>query len=187
MAQRNKLQVEDATLVSPHSAHADGVSPAQIAVQARLRPVVLVKDLDGRVRRRRAANLLGLGDICPEGGLALLGGGRGLALELEADAGRVAVHDSDAITRSRYAQGLLLDKGLAVGVDGAEDLPGLGLELVLLALDEGHDVVHDVHAGDARVAGAGDGLHRDDANDGNGAKGGLQRGEGDDEPDDGAV
>ena len=97
------------------------------------------------------------------------------------------VHDGDAVARGRDAQAVLLDKGLAGVVEPAEDLAGLGLELVLLARDEGHDVVDDVHGRDARVAGAGDGLHGDDADGGDGAKGGLQRGKGYDEPDDGAV
>lgn len=99
----------------------------------------------------------------------------------------MTVHDGNAVARSGHAQGGLLDEGGAGVIDGAEDLAGLGLELVLLALDEGDDVVHDVHGGDARVTGAGDGLHGDDAHVGNGAEAGLQRGEGDDEPDDGAV
>lgn len=99
----------------------------------------------------------------------------------------MTVHDGYTVARRRDAQAALLDKRSAPLVNGAEDLPGLGLELVLLALDKGHDVVHDVHAGHARVSRAGDGLHGDDADGGDGAKGGLQGGEGDDEPDDGAV
>lgn len=187
VAQRNKLQVKEPAVVGPHPAHADGVSPAQVAIQTGLRPVILVKHLDGRVRRRRAPKLLRLGDVRPQRGFALLGRRRRLARKLEADAGRVAVHDGDAVARGRDAKGLLLDEGRAGVVDAAENLPRLRLELVLLARNEGHDVVHDVHAGDARVSGAGNGLHGDDADFGDGTKGGLQGGEGDDEADDGAV
>lgn len=99
----------------------------------------------------------------------------------------MAIHDGDAVARCRDTKAGLLDKGSAPIVNGAENLPGLGLELVLLALDEGHHVVDDVHAGHARVSCARDGLHGDDADGGDGAKGGLEGGEGDDEPDDGAV
>lgn len=41
MAQRNKLEIKNTTLVSTLS--------AQITIQSRLRPVILVKDLDRRV------------------------------------------------------------------------------------------------------------------------------------------
>ena len=90
VAQGGKLEIKDAALVLAHAADADGVAVAEIAVQARLRPVLLVKDLDGRVRRRRAAELLGLGRVAAERVLALLRRRGGLALELEAHAGRVA-------------------------------------------------------------------------------------------------
>lgn len=99
----------------------------------------------------------------------------------------MAVQDGDAVAGGGDAEPLLVNKGGAVVGDGAEDLAGLGLELVLLAADEGDDVVNHVHARHARVAGARDGLHGDDADLGDGAKGGLQRRKGDDEPDDGAV
>lgn len=187
MAQCNKLQVKDAALISTHSAHADRISSTQITIQSRLRSVVLVKDFDRRVRRRGTSQFLSLRNIRPQSLLALLRRRRWLALKLEAHASSVTVNNSNTVARRRHAQAALLDKRRAPLVNGAEDLPGLGLELVLLALDEGHDVVHDVHAGHARVARAGDGLHGDDADGGDGAKGGLQGGEGDDEPDDGAV
>lgn len=187
MAQGNKLQIKDTALVSTHSTHADSVSSAQIAIQSRLRPVVLIEDLDGRVGRRGASQLLGLGDVCAESSLALFRRGRRLALELEAHTGSVTVHDSNTVARRRDTQARLLNKGSAPIVNGAEDLPGLRLELVLLTLDKGHDIVHDVHAGHARVSRARDGLHGDDADGGDGAEGGLEGGEGDNEPDDGAV
>lgn len=187
MAQGNKLQIKDPALVLPHPAHADGVPLAQVAVQAGLWAVVLVKDLDRGVGRRGAAEGLGFAGVVSEGLLDFLGRGRGLALELEAHAGRVSVEDGHAVTRRRDAQTGLLDKRRLGVVHAAEDLARLRLELVLLAADEGHDVVDHVHARDARVAGARDGLHGDDADGGDGAERRLEGREGADEPDDGAV
>lgn len=187
VTQSNKLEVKDTALVLAHATDADGVSTAQVAVETRLGAVGLVKDLDGRGRSRGAAEGDGLGEVAAEGLLDLLGGRGGLALEVEADAGGVAVHDGDAVAGSGDAEGALLDKGRLVRADGAEDLAGLSLELILLARDEGHDVVDDVHGGHARVAGARDGLHGDDGDGGDGTEGGLEGGEGDDEADDGTV
>lgn len=187
VAQSRELDVEDGTLVLAQAAHADGIAIAEVAVQARLRPVVFVKYDDGRAGGRGAAQGLGLGRVAAQGVLALLGRRGGAALEAEADTSRVAVHDGDAVARGRDAEAALLDKGLGAVVEAAEDLARLRLELILLALDVGHDVVDDIHGRDARVAGARDGLHGDDADCGNGAKGSLQGGKGDDEADDGAV
>lgn len=99
----------------------------------------------------------------------------------------MTIHDRNAVACSRHAEALLLHEGGLGVIDTTEDLAGLGLELVLLARDEGHDVVDDVHGADSGVARAADGLHGDDADGGDGAKGGLEGGEGDDEADDGAV
>ena len=55
----------------------------------------------------------------------------------------------------------------------AEDLAGLGLDLLLLALDEGDDVGDRVEGGDARVARAAQGLHAHDHR-GLGAEGPVQ-------------
>lgn len=187
MAQGRKLEVEDAGLVLPHPADADGVAVSEVAVEPRLGPVVLVEDDDGRAGRGGAPEPLGLGLEVPQGGLGLVGRGRGPALEGEGDAGGVAVHDGDAVAGGGDAEGGLLGEGCPRVVEGAEDLAGLGLELVLLAADEGHDVVDDVHGAHARVARARDGLHGDDADGGYGAEGGLEGGEGPHEADDGAV
>lgn len=99
----------------------------------------------------------------------------------------MAVHDTHTIAGSRDAKSTLFFKRGTVGGHRAENLAGLGLKLVLLTRDEGHNVVHDVHGGDTRVAGAGNGLHRDDGSEVDGTKGGLEGGERDGDADDGAV
>lgn len=189
MAQGSKLDVKDASLILAHTADADGVAAAEVTVEAGLRPVglVIAKDLDGGLGGRGAAQGLGLAGVPAEGVADLVGRGGGPALEAQAHAGRVAVHDGDAVAGGRDAEAVLLDKGGAGAVEAAQDLAGLGLELVLLARDEGHDVVDHVHARDARVPRARDGLHGDDGHGRDGAERGLERGKGDDEADDGAV
>lgn len=110
-----------------------------------------------------------------------------MTLELETHAGGVAVHDRNAVTRSRDSQTLLLDKSRLVIGDDAQDLTSFGLEFILLARDERHNIVHDVHGRNTRVAGARDSLHRDDGDGGDGAESSLKSGKRDDETDDGAV
>ena len=187
MAQRHELEIEDPALVLPHPAYANSVSPAQISVQSRLRSVVLVEDLDGRVRRGWASQGFRLALVVPQGLLDFLRGGRWPALELQAHAGSVAVQDRHAVARRRDLQALLLHKRRLPIVHAAQDLPRLRLQLILLAGDERHHVVDHVHARHAGVPCAGDSLHGHDADGGDGPEDGLQRGEGDDEPDDGAV
>lgn len=187
MAQGDKLDVKDAALVLAHAADADGVTPAELAVEAGLGPVGGVKDLDGGLRGAGAAEGLGLADVGAQGVLDVVGRGGRAAGEAQGDAGCVAVEDGDAGAGGADAEGRLLVDGGAVGGEGAEDLLGLRLELVLLAGDVGDDVVENVERGHARVAGAGDGLEGHDGDLVNGAEAGLQGGEGDDEADDGAV
>lgn len=187
MAEGDELDVEDAALVLPDAADADGVPAAELAVQAGLGAVGLVEDDDGALGRGGAAELLRVGDVLAQGLLDVLGARGGAAGEAQGDAGGVAVEDGDAVAGGADLEVLLVLEGGEVARDVAEDLLGLGLELVLLARDEGDDVVDHVHGGDARVAGAGDGLHGDDGDGVDGAEDGLQSGEGDDEADDGAV
>lgn len=187
VAKSRKLDIEDAALVLPQTTHADSVAVAEIPIEPRLRTIVLVKHADGRVRGRGTCQRLRLSHVRPHGGLALLGRGSRASLEAEAHAGGVAVDDGNAIARRRDAQAALLDKGRLGVVEAAEDLAGLGLELVFLALDEGHHVVNHVHGRHAGVSRARDGLHGDDADGGDGAKRRLEGGQGPDEPDDGAV
>ena len=99
----------------------------------------------------------------------------------------MSIHDGHAITRSRDAQRALLLQHRSIPRQGTQDLARLVLELILLARDEGHDVIEDVHGADARVSGSGDGLHRDDGGEVDGAEGGLQGGEGHGYAYDGAV
>lgn len=187
MAQRNELNVEDTALVLAHAANADGVPAAEIAIEARLGPVRVVEDHDGRARRARAAQRLGLAHVAPQRVLDVLGSRGRAGPEAQRDAGGVAVEHGDAVAGGGDAQRVLRDAGGGVGVEGAEDLARLGLELVLLAANEGHHVVQDVHAADARVPGPGHGLHRDHADRVDGAEPRLQRRERDHEPDHRAV
>ena len=73
----------------------------------------------------------------------------------------MSVEHGHAVARGRDADVLVFEAD-AAGLHPAEDLARFRLELVLFAGDVRDDVVEDVHAGDARVAGAGDGLHGDD-------------------------
>lgn len=113
--------------------------------------------------------------------------GSGLPLEFEGHAGGVAVHDWHSVAGSADSQALLINESLALGVNGSENLASLRFELVLLTTDERNHVVDNVHRRDARVACAGDRLHRDDADGRDGTESGLKGSEGDDEADDGTV
>ena len=160
MAQRDELDVEYPALILPDSPDAHGVAPREVAIESGLGPVGLVKDLDGRVRGGGTAEALGVGDVGPQGIADGVGGRGGAGREAEGDAGGVAVEDGDAVAGSGDAEGgLVAEGGRGVRVvEGAEDLPGLGLQLVLLARDKRDNVVENVHAAHARVAGARDGL-----------------------------
>lgn len=187
MAHGNELQVEDAAVIPPHPPHADRVPPADILIQPRLRPIRLVKHLDSRLRRRRAPQLLGLALERPHDLGALLRRRRGPPREPQRHAGRVPVQHRHARAARRDAQVLLLLEGGALGVDVAENLARLVLQLVLLALDVRHDVVDYVHGADAGVPRARDGLEGDDGGALDGAEGRLEGREGDGDADDGAV
>ena len=187
MAESNKLDVKDARLVFTNTTHADGVALAQVAVETGLWPVVLVKHHDGGLRGRRAAQGLRLRGVLSQRLLDLLGRGRRALLEGEGHAGRVAVQDGDTVAGGGYPQPFLLDESSAAGIDTAQDLPGLRLELVLLALDEGDHVINHIHAAHAGVARAADGLHGHDAHGADLAELSLEGGERDDEADNGAV
>ena len=188
VAQSHKLNIEDPTLVLPDPTNTNRVPTAQLPIEPRLGAVRLIEDLDARARGARTAEGLGLANVVAQGPLDLLGRGHPLAvLEPQRDASRVAVEDGDAVAGGADAQVGLLGDGGGVTVDGAEDLAGLGLELVLLARDERHDVVEHVHAADARVARPRHGLHGDDADGVDGAEAPLQRRERDHEPDHRAV
>ena len=69
-----------------------------------------------------------------------------------------------------------------VGCGGAEELPELALELVLLVVDERNDIAENVERGDPGIARARDGLHRRDENfsDSKTLMNGRQRQRGDD-------
>lgn len=187
MAQGNKLDIKDAALVLSDATNADSVSLAEITVKTGLGPVGLVKDLDRGFRGRGTSQLLGIRNIAAHGLLDLLGG-RGRALgETQRDAGGVAVQDRNTVAGCRHPELLLVLERSGVGVERTQDLLGLGLELVLLARNEGHDIVNDVHAADTGVSSTRDSLHGDDGYGIDLAEAGLEGGKGGDEANDGAV
>ncbi len=69
----------------------------------------------------------------------------------------VAVHDGHAVAVRAHRRGEIAD---TVSVEVAEDLLRLLLHLLFFAADEGDHVPHNVHGRHARIARAGDGLHR---------------------------
>lgn len=189
VAQGSKLNVKDTSLILAHTANADSVTTAEVTIETGLRPVrlVIAKDLDGGLGGRGAAQGLGFALVVAEGLTDLVGRGGGLALEAQAHASSVAVHDRNAVAGGRDTETILLDKRSTGLVETAQDLASFGLKLILLARDEGHDIVDDIHARNTGVASTRDGLHGDDGDGGDGTEGGLEGGKGDDEADDGAV
>ncbi len=99
----------------------------------------------------------------------------------------MAIQHRDAVARRRDLERLLLLERGQVAADAPEDLLRLRLQLVLLAGDVRHYIVHDVHAADTGVSGSRDGLHGDDGHGVDEAEPGLEGGEGDHEADDCAV
>lgn len=186
MTEGDELDIKHPRGILAHPTDGDGIAAIGLPVEPGLRPVRLVHDNDGPVGRRRTAHLLRLRDVLAHGGNHGVCSRWRPALEGQGDAGGVAVEDGHAVTRGRDADILVLEADVA-GLHPAEDLARLRLELVLLAGDEGHDVVEDVHAGDAWVARTGDGLHGDDAGGADRAKARDERGERDGDPCDGAV
>ena len=80
----------------------------------------------------------------------------GLRRQLHRDGDGVAVHHRHAVAVRAHLGRERLD---AIAVELAQDLLRLLLHLLFFAADEGDHVAHDVHGGDARIAGARDGLH----------------------------
>ena len=187
MAQCHKLDIEDTAVVLSDTANTDGIALRQLAVQTGLGPVGLIKDLDGGLRCRGAAKLLGLGDVAAHGLLDLLGTGRGTLSKAEGHTSSVAIQDWDTVaSRGDTKLLLVLERG-GVCVDSSENLLSLGLKLVLLSGNEGDNVVDDVHAANTGVASARDGLHRDHRDGVNLAKACLKGSKRDDEADDCAI
>lgn len=152
MAESNKLEIKDATLVLAHTTNANSIAVAQISIESRLRTIILIKDLDARLGGRGTTQRLRLALVVPQRGLDVLHLGRGLVLELETDAGGVAIEDGDSITRRGDTETVLVDK-LCLGlVEPSKDLARLRLQLVFLARDEGHHIINHIHGADTRVS-----------------------------------
>lgn len=86
----------------------------------------------------------------------------------------MAVHDCDAIALRGDGDVEEVVEACGGGVDVAENLGCFPLDLLFLAADVRDHVVEDVHAGDTRVAAAGDGLERGDGDSAEAAKGVVQ-------------
>lgn len=99
----------------------------------------------------------------------------------------MAVHDWNAVTSGRNTKTLLLNESSTLFIKATKNLAGFSLELVLLARDEGDNVVDDVHAGDSRVTSSRNGLQSNDGDGRDGSESSLESGEGNDETNDGAV
>lgn len=99
----------------------------------------------------------------------------------------MAVHDWNTVTGGRDTKTILLNEGSTIVIKATENLAGFGLELVLLARDEGDNVVDDVHAGDSRVTSARNGLQSNNGDGRDGSESGLESGEGNNKTNDGAV
>ena len=153
MPEKDKLDVEQGARA--HAAHSDRVARAGIAIQDRLRAVGLRADDDRSGRAAGQRRYLG------RGAERLQGGDHGLDLRCPFKGRRHAAHmpiaHGDAIALRADRAGDIVDPAL---LQGAQHLERLGLDLVLLAANVGHDVAQDVQGGDARVPGPGDGLHR---------------------------
>ena len=187
VAQGNKLDIKDAAVVLSDPTNADSVSLAEITVKTGLGPVGLVKDLDRGLGGRGASQILSIRNVAAQGVFDLLGR-RGRALgETQRDAGGVAVQDRNTVAGCRHPELLLVLERSGVGIERTQDLLGLGLQLVLLTRNEGHDVVNDVHAADTGVSSTRDSLHGNDGYVIDLSETRLEGGKGGDEADDGAV
>ena len=187
MAQGNKLEVKDATVVGSDTSHTNSISTRKISVEPRLRTIRGVKHANGRLGRRVAAQLFGFAHIFPQGLHTLLGRGRRPLLKPQRHTGGMAVEHRHAVAGSADLEtGLQVDPR-ALRIDRAENLLRLGLELVLFTRNVGYHVIDNVHAADTGVAGTRDGLHRDDRDCGDWAKRSLERRKRNDQANDSAV
>ena len=186
MTKGNEFNVKHARRILAHPSDRNSITPIRLPVQPGLGPIRLVHDDNRPVRRRRTAHLLRLGDVLAHGGNHIVYGRWGTALKGQRHAGSVPIEDRNAVTRGRDSDLLVLEADVA-GLHPAEDLACFSLELVLFAGDVRDNVVEDVHAGDAGVAGARDGLHGDDAGGADRTETGDESGEGNGNARDGAV
>lgn len=99
----------------------------------------------------------------------------------------MTIEHGHAVAGCRDSQLLLVFESGRLSIDAAENLLCFRLELVLLSRNEGHHVVDNVHAADAGVTSARDSLHGDYRDSIDLAEASLQRGKGNDKPNDGAV
>ena len=159
MGQDDHLEVEDWVLSD--STDGDTVASVSVPVESRLWSVWLLEDVDGLHWGGVALELVCVADVVSEALLDLLDGWGWSVLELQGDALGVAVGDGDSVALGGdldLLRGEQLDVGLVLG-DGAQNLLGLPLHLVLLAANVWDDVVEDVDAWDTwGETGTGDSL-----------------------------
>src|ERR1043165_1051899 len=140
------------------AADADGHAALAVAVEARLRAVGLLEDVDRMFRRAREPQLLRDAAEVAQRLLDLVDR-RHVVAHRERDRHQMAVDRRHAV-RLRGDAHRRVDEALAV--PRAEDLARLDLDLLFLAADVRNDVVEDGQRRDAVPAGAGDGLHGGD-------------------------
>ena len=186
MTQSHKHAIPDTARILAHPPHTNTVSPTGLPIQPRLRPIRLLHHHHGLLRRTRTPDPLRLAHILAQRAPDVRHRRGRPPREPQRHARGVPVQHGDARARRGDAQRVVRE--LRGGArERPEDLARLRLELVLLAADERHHVVQDVQGGDARVAGAGDGLQGDDVGGVDGAEAGFERGEGDHQARDCAV
>src|ERR1019366_4883285 len=155
VAEHDEFVVEN--MAGAQAPHEGGHAALALRILARLRAVGLVHIDDGA--RRRAGQIALLGHAAEtfqrltQVSLARLRG------KCHRHGFGVAIHHGDAVAVRAHLGGQRSD---VVAREIAQDLLRFHLHLLFFAADEGDHVAHDVHAGDARVSRAGDGLHGGD-------------------------
>ena len=155
----------------------------EVAVEARLRAVLLVVHRDALRGRRGAPLGLHGARVRAQRVGGARGGRRGAPRKVHGDARGVALEHGHAVARRGHGERARVAQveRLVVVDDAAEDLCRLAFHLRLLVGDVRHDVVEDVERGHAGVPGARDGLHRRDHALVDGTEGVLEGAQRDDE------
>src|SRR5579885_375988 len=126
VTERDEAVVE--YVVGPDAPDGDTHAAAGITVEFRLRAVLLVADDDGSLRRGMEFQFLRKGSERSERVADFAD--VGLARELDADGGQVAVGDVDAVNLRAHGERRRLDAPVA---EATENLLRLALDLLLLA------------------------------------------------------
>ncbi len=152
MAQRHEAVVVQVVLAQSADGHRHAV--AEVTVQLRLGPVILLEVDDERLRRRRQVQLLRPARVgCPARQDLVLGG---LTFEAYGHCRQVPIADRDPDALRRDQRALRRDDGAIL--NRAPDLQRLTDALLLLAANVRDNVVHHLRPQGEGLAGARDGL-----------------------------